>query len=166
MWWTKRYVNRRDWIFENLGTLKLSPEQVVVVCMIDYMNQYHMPIDLKELASRCFMDLETVDMVIHTLTLQNALEIKPGKERIEFSLEPLFKNGILYEYVDQTIFEIFEGEFGRPLSQNELERLNQWLSQYTQNEIINGLRTAIIYQKLNFAYINTILANNRKESKA
>ncbi len=94
---------------------------------------------------------------------QHILEIKPLKDRIEFILDRLFEEGVRYEYVDENIFEVFESELSRPLSQNELERLNSWLNQYTQDEIIAALRTAIVYQKVSFPYINTILINNRKE---
>lgn len=71
--------------------------------------------------------------------------------------------GLRYEYVDENIFQVFESELARPLSQQELERLNSWLGMYSQDEIIAALRTAIVYKKVSFPYMNTILANNRKE---
>mgnify|MGYP001207947410 CR=1 FL=1 len=163
MWWTKPYVNRRDWILENLGVLNVSGDQALLLLMIDYLNTQKEIIDPQILSNRTGLKPERVDELIHQLVRQNILEIKPLKDRIEFNIDRLFQEGLLYEYVDETIFEIFEGELARPLSQSELERLNSWLNQYTQEEIISALRTAIVYQKVTFPYINSILANNRKE---
>ncbi|MDE8209222.1 DnaD domain protein, partial [Erysipelothrix rhusiopathiae] len=57
----------------------------------------------------------------------------------------------------------FESEFGRLLSQNELMTLNTWLSKYSEADILDGLRNAVIYKKVSMQYINAILANKQKE---
>ena len=163
MWYKKPYVNRRDWVLENLSLLHSSPDQALLILMIDYLNGLNVSIDPSVLAKRTGLQQDRVDTLIQQLVRQNILEIKPLKDRIEFILDRLFEEGVRYEYVDENIFEVFESELSRPLSQNELERLNSWLNQYTQDEIIAALRTAIVYQKVSFPYINTILINNRKE---
>ena len=165
MWWNKPYVNRRDWILENLGVLKLNAKQTVILLMIDYYNSQSKPIDLQEFAQACAMDLKDVDETIHSLVKSQLLSIEPKKDRIHFSLDGLFNHGIMYEYVDEDIFEVFESEFGRLLSQNELMLLNEWLAVYTQEEILDALRSALIYQKASMNYINAILVNQRKEAK-
>ena len=43
--------------------------------------------------------------------------------------------------------------------------LNEWLTIYTQDEILDALRQALIYQKASFNYINAILVNKRQEGK-
>lgn len=57
------------------------------------------------------------------------------------------------------IFECFEEEFGRTISQKELQMLSDWLEKYTEEEVIKALRKAIIYNKKDFNYINRILEN-------
>lgn len=163
MWWKKPYVNRRDWMLENLGVLNLSAKEVVILLLIDYLNGLHQNIDPVVLSKRSGIEVEKVDELIHQLVRKNLLEVKPLKDKIEFNIDNLFQEGLRYEFVDENIFEVFESELSRPLSQPELQRLNGWLSQYTQNEIIAALRTAIVYQKVTFPYINSILVNNRKE---
>ncbi len=163
MWWKKPYVNRRDWMLENLGVLNLSSMEVVILLLIDYLNGLHENIDPVVLSKRSGIEVEEVDELIHQLVRKNLLEVKPLKDKIEFNIDNLFQEGLRYEFVDENIFEVFESELSRPLSQPELQRLNGWLSQYTQNEIIAALRTAIVYQKVTFPYINSILVNNRKE---
>lgn len=163
MWWTKPYINRRDWILENLGVLNLSAHQVVILLLIDYMNTNNLPIDPKILADRSGFDEKKVDEVMQKLAAQNILMIKPSANQFHFSIDNLFEEGLRYEYVDENIFEVFESELARPLSQQELERLNSWLGMYSQDEIISALRTAIVYKKVSFPYMNSILVNNRKE---
>lgn len=165
MWWNKPYVNRRDWVLENLGGLKLSPKQVVVVLMIDYHNSLSRPIDMPTFAKSCAMELNEVDEILESLVQSGLLKIKAQRDNVSFNLDALFSGGLLYEYVDEDIFEVFESEFGRLLSQNELMILNEWLSIYTQDEILEALRQALIYQKASMQYINAILAQKRQEGK-
>lgn len=163
MWWNKAYINRRDWILENLGSMKLSPTQTLVLLMIDFLNQQGVPITLELLAERTAVESHVVDETIHDLVRQNILAIKVSKDALEFYLDGLFQDGVRYEYVNEGIFEVFESEFGRLLSQNELMTLNTWLSKYSEADILDGLRNAVIYKKVSMQYINAILANKQKE---
>ena len=67
--------------------------------------------------------------------------------------------------IGQSIFEVFESEFGRLLSQPELVMLNNWMKQYTEADILDALRNAMVYKKVSMNYINTILANKQKEKQ-
>ncbi len=44
---------------------------------------------------------------------------------------------------DQSLFDLFESEFGRPLSQMELQRMADWLKDYEQKLICYALREAL-----------------------
>ncbi|QIK69983.1 DnaD domain protein [Erysipelothrix sp. HDW6C] len=165
MWWNKSYINRRDWILENLGALKLSANQTLILLMIDFMNEQGQPITLEDLAGRCAMDVSEIDTTIHDLIRGNMLSIKVQPESVKFVMDGLFQDGISYEYVNESIFAVFEGEFGRLLSQNELMMLNGWLSKYQEEEILDALRSAMVYKKVSMNYINSILANKMKEQQ-
>ena len=53
--------------------------------------------------------------------------------------------------------ELFEEEFGRPLSPNEMEKINEWNRDNEKKLIIFALREASAYGRLNFPYIDKIL---------
>ncbi|HAH93673.1 MAG TPA: hypothetical protein DCM01_07500 [Dielma fastidiosa] len=55
------------------------------------------------------------------------------------------------------LFEIFETEFKRPLSQFELQRLSDWSREYDQQLIVYSLREASINNAYSFNYIDKIL---------
>ena len=166
MWWTKRYINRRDWMLENLGVLKLTSDQAVILLMIDFMNEHQLSIIPSELAQRTGLDDVRVDEIIHNLVRSNILMLTPSKGGIDFNIDNLFQESLRYEYVDQNIFEVFESQLARPLSQPELVRLNGWLKIYAHDEVMTALRSAIGAKKVTMPYINSILINNRKEKDA
>ena len=39
-WWNKRFINRRDWILDNLTELSLTSDETLVILMIDFLNQH------------------------------------------------------------------------------------------------------------------------------
>lgn len=55
------------------------------------------------------------------------------------------------------LFDLFETEFARPITQREMEMIYDWKNKYEQKLVVLALREAIIYQKINFDYIGRIL---------
>ena len=60
------------------------------------------------------------------------------------------------------MFDLFESEFGRPLSQTELQRMSDWLENYDQKLIGYALREAVTYDRKSFDYIDRILVEWKK----
>lgn len=60
---------------------------------------------------------------------------------------------------DKDIFTVFEEEFGRLLSNTERAYMIEWLEgdSYSQNLVLEALRSSVSRDKLNFKYIDTIL---------
>ncbi|CAM3398899.1 DnaD domain protein [Marinicrinis lubricantis] len=58
-----------------------------------------------------------------------------------------------------SIYKIFEQEFGRPLSPMELETISQWLDRdsYSEPLILAALKEAVFSGKVHFRYIDRIL---------
>ncbi|WP_240920462.1 DnaD domain-containing protein [Erysipelothrix sp. HDW6A] len=165
VWWKKSYINRRDWILENQGSLKLSPQSLMITLMIDFMNENNESISLETLAKRSGLEIEEVDTTIQNLINSMILQVSVMNQSIEFNLDNLFKNGVIYEHVDEDIFGVFETEFGRLLTQAELQTLNTWLRRYTEEEILDALRSAMMYKKMSMQYINAILVNKTEEKR-
>lgn len=65
---------------------------------------------------------------------------------------------------DQSLFDVYESEFARPLSQIELQRMSDWMSQYDQKLILYALREAVLYDKRSFDYIERILMEWKKRN--
>ncbi len=61
-------------------------------------------------------------------------------------------------------FEIFEREFGRPLSPIEIEKVSQWMANYNFDLVQEALRRAVLMGKRNFRYIDTILLDWSKNN--
>ncbi|CAM3292795.1 phage replisome organizer N-terminal domain-containing protein [Vagococcus fessus] len=64
----------------------------------------------------------------------------------------------------QTTFSKVEQEFGRPLSPIEMETINYWEEDYTEDMIDCAIREAVMNGKYNFKYIEAILRNWEKNN--
>lgn len=58
-----------------------------------------------------------------------------------------------------SLFELFEREFARTISQTECQRLVDWSEKYDDMLIRYALREALLYEKHNLDYIERILVN-------
>ena len=161
-WYQENFVNRRDWILDNLADLKMSYEEIVVVLLIDFFNSNNINITLELLAAKTNSSKEDINKIISILCAKNYLDIKAVDKHIVFDLSKLFESeyGKEKEVLKNDLNQIFETEFQRPLSNDEFTKLNQWLKIYDKKKIIMSLRKARMYQKLNFAYIEKILENS------
>ena len=164
-WYKQNFVNRRDWILDNLENLELTHIETLVVLLIDFCNVNRIPINLEYLAAKCHVTTTDIDKVISMLCAKNYLEIKAINKNVVFDLSKLFEieanEGNNENYT--SIFDLFENEFGRPLVSDELSKITEWFKKYDTNLIIYALRQASMYQKLSFAYIQKILENKNNE---
>ncbi|MBO0431433.1 DnaD domain protein [Enterococcus sp. DIV0660C] len=104
-------------------------------------------------------------LVIETITVD-------GKKADQYNLLPLYER--LEKYLDsqaskakenqqeqeiQSVYRLFEQEFGRPLSSIEFQRIGQWLEEdHYQPEVLKlALREAVLNQAYSFNYIDRIL---------
>ncbi|MGM9903959.1 MAG: DnaD domain-containing protein [Enterococcus sp.] len=74
----------------------------------------------------------------------------------------------IQEKVTQSVYQLFEQEFGRPLSSIEFQRIGQWLEEdHYHPEILKlALREAVLNQAYSFNYIDRILLSwERKNLK-
>lgn len=100
----------------------------------------------------------------------NAIQIPTNKEIKEFK-ELKEDNNSLKEIINKqinnqekpTLFELFETEFKRPLTQVELVRLSDWSREYDQQLIIYALREAAINEAYSFNYIDKILCEWKRK---
>lgn len=83
---------------------------------------------------------------------------KKLKEFKELKNNNLLKENKINELTKELpLFELFETEFKRPLTQIELQKLSDWSREYDQQLIVYSLREASINNAFSFNYIDKIL---------
>ena len=165
MWWNRNYVNRRDWMLENLSSVNVNPSEFVILQMIDFCNSNRLELSMERLVDQTGMDVSVVNQSIASLNQKGYLVVRAVGHVIEFNIDGVFKNHEQEEYVNKDLFEIFESEFGRLLSQADLMTLSRWSQLYEEDMILDALREAIIAQKVAMQYINGILVNKARQDR-
>ena len=160
-WYETNYVNRKDWVLDNLEYLGLDEKQTLIVLLIEFLNEKRIPISLELLQKKSGLSKEEVDQQISILCAKKYLSIKASAKQIKFLLEGLYDIDVAKEenVLDSSLFETFEREFGRPLSNNEMVKISEWNSIFDKKIILYALREASAYQHLSLAYIEKILSS-------
>lgn len=156
-WWNQRFVNRRDYILENLETWNLDTREMFMILLIDYFNEHMIPLSLEILAQKLHLTINETDLVLQGLQEKGYATMDFVQGRLVFNIGGLFETKT--PTVESSIFDIYESEFKRPLTQKELQRLSDMRSQYDETMMINALREASVYEHVNFDYIEKILMN-------
>lgn len=141
-------------------------------------NQFPTPTELSQ-----HMSISTSECtsILRTLIQKGFLMIEESEQDTilfeYYSLKPLWDK--LYTYLinesqkktqeqsqkeDESLYTIFENEFGRPLSPFECETLAIWIDQDDYDPVIikAALRESVMSGKLNFRYIDRILFEWKK----
>ena len=158
-WYEQKFVNHRDWMLDNCQLLGLDSNELVLAMMIDFFNELNEPLSMEALHQKTGMTLEEVDRTISVLCAKKYLEIRASAANVCFSLNGLFETDVARSerVLDSSLYSVFESEFGRPLSNQEMEKISDWNRTTDKKMIIYALREASAYQKLNVAYIDRIL---------
>ncbi len=158
-WYQHSYINKANWILENYQHLNLSSEEGILVLLINHATEHHQILSTEKLVKLSAMKQEAVDRAIGLLCAKQYLQIRAGSEGLQFDLSGLFEAEVAKSEraVNQSLYDVFESEFGRPLTPNEMENLADWLHCYDSKLILYALKEASLYKKLGFHYIATIL---------
>ena len=131
--------------------------------MIDFLNQHQISITHGILADKLKKDSDEIDDILSHLTAKGYLSLHFQDGKIMFHIDGVFEgNKEKTIAFDQSMFDMFESEFGRPLTQMELQRMADWLDQYEQKLIGYALREALTYDHKSFDYIERILIEWKK----
>ncbi|MRX70962.1 DnaD domain protein [Bacillus lacus] len=118
---------------------------------------------LRSLMQRGFLHIEEFQQ---DTIMYEKYSLKPLWERLYDSLqhEQAAEHKLLEKELENSLYTVFEQEFGRPLSPFECETFSIWLDQDYHDPIIikAALREAVISGKLNFRYIDRILFEWKK----
>lgn len=154
--------------------LNLNESELVIILQLFRFQQEGVTFPTpSEIAHYVTISEEECSNLLRTLIQKGMVEIlhEKGPDNIiqeKYSLEPLFvrlfqpkkEKKASGEVSKESLFSLFEKEFGRPLSPFEIETVNIWLDdeEYREDLIKAALREAVLMGKMNFKYIDRILA--------
>ena len=158
-WYEEKFVLRRDWILDHLELIGLNSEEAIVALMIDFMNQHNMFFWMEDLAHKVNMDAKKVDQAISSLCARRYLQIQAAGGSVRFDLSGLYETDTAKSerVLDSKLFDLFEEEFHRPLSQMEMTKISEWNRTTDRKLVIYALREASAYHSLSINYIDKIL---------
>lgn len=133
-------------------------------------NNNHPMLDIEEINMKFGMDELSIMQAFANISNKNLITIKMEKNK-EGKFEELIDLRPFYESIvmdiDETekeessnnVFNLFEREFGRPLSSMEFGLINDWLDKGISEELINtALKEAIFNGSFTLRYIDAILS--------
>ncbi|MBQ1446431.1 MAG: DnaD domain protein [Solobacterium sp.] len=166
-WYEQKYVNRRDWILDNLENLKLSPQELMVVMTIDFYNENRTDISMDILQKKTGLDMDELNRVVSVLCARHYLDIMASSRNVQFRLDGLFDTDTAKDIrvMDSPLIELFEEEFGRPMTPNEMQKISEWNRIYPRKTIIHALREASAYQKRSMSYVESVLRNTGRKGQ-
>lgn len=162
----------KDFILKNFlikvaTELKLSLNETLL--LIYFMNQEEPTLNIQNITSNLYLSEEEIMEAFSRLRGINlisvdVIKLKNGVRNEIISLDNIFKQistEITQKHKQETkvnLFEVFEEEFGRPLSSMEFELIDDWLKQGINEElIIEALKEAVYNGVKSLRYINKIL---------
>jgi DnaD/phage-associated family protein len=166
VWHEQPYINRRNWMMAHVKELDCTIDQVYLLMLIDYLNEFQIDINLQVLSEYTNLNQTEVDQLLNGCLQKGYVKVISRDGTIHFDISGVFnKHQKQPIHVDPSLFEIFEEAIKRPLSENEMTQLSGWSKKYPFNMIVHALKEALLQDKTHFAYINRILENLKAEGK-
>lgn len=156
---------------------KMNIDEKALVVLIYLMNEATLNFNPKQISEDLNLSMPEVLSIIDTLSTNDIVSIelkKVGDIREEFiNLDNLYTK-LAYFIVNQdtatsnekstNIYDIFEQEFGRPLSPIEYELINGWIdAEFKEEVIVLALKEAVFNGVSNLRYIDKILYEWKKK---
>lgn len=137
--------------------------------IIYFCGNNHPILDINEIKQKFGMDDFSVMQAFANITNKNLISIKMEKN-MDGKVEELIDLTPFYESIamdigtkenvkkSESVFELFEKVFGRPISSTEVELINRWLDKgFDEGLIDSALKQATINNSYNIRYVDAIL---------
>jgi len=160
--YNEKYFNRRNYILEHINETKLSPKEALIILMIDFNNEFKINTTPDSISKACNIELKETNEIIYNLCQKGLIQLVMKNKHTSFNIDAIFDHNKINLVASDDIFSLFSEEFKRPLNQKETILLGEWVRKYSFEELVNALKNASIYKKLNFSYIERILAHNEQ----
>lgn len=162
-WYKESYFDSKAWIIENFEKLNITNDETLLVLLIDFYNKNKTAINYELLTKKLKKNQKEIDKLIASLVEKHYLKLKTNSKGIVFDIDNIFEfDPTVYDIANnQNLYDTLGDLFGKPLTPNELAKLNDLLNNYTETQILEATRIAEAKKKLNLAYIEGILRNEK-----
>jgi DnaD/phage-associated family protein len=161
--WNSPYLNRNSWLLYNLDKLDVTPQEALVLLVVNFINENGLSMRDDYVSSKCRMTSEQLDDCLESLSAKGYLEIKVVNARVEFNLAGVMQSQKPEPKTSpadsSSLLKEFSMEFARPLSGTEMERILQMADSFEESMILRALDEAAMYDKRSIAYVEKVLAS-------
>lgn len=161
-WYEADYIDQRIWLLDHLGSLKLTAEEALTALQLVHFNLLKRTVSLEALSANSGLSTEKVDKAMAGLSRKGYLSIRINGADVHYLIDGLFEEKTILTN-DSDLIDLYQKEFKRTLSSTEIDKLNDWLSRMDRAFMVHALREALMYNKVNFSYIDRILAQWQKD---
>lgn len=161
-WYEADYIDLRIWLLDHLGSLKLTSDEALTAIQLVHFNLLKRTINLEALSRCSGLSTEKIDKAMAGLSRKGYLSIRINGADVHYLTEGLFEEKTILTN-DADLIDLYQKEFKRTLSSTEIDKLNDWLSRMDRAYLVHALREALMYNKVNFSYIDRILAQWQKD---
>ena len=156
----------RPFLFKIIKENNLDINETLLLIYLT--NQEHPELDLNLINQITSLDRNEIMASFSSLTVKGLISTNISKDgdRVseEISLDGIYKiaasniNKKVTKSAEKNIFELFEAEFGRPLSPMEYEFINAWINSGMNEDLIKeALKEATYNGVSNLRYIDKII---------
>ena len=156
----------RPFLFKIIKENNLDINETLLLIYLT--NQEHPELDLNLINQITSLDRNEIMAAFSSLTVKGLISTNISKDgdRVseEISLDGIYKiaasniNKKVVKNTEKNIFELFEAEFGRPLSPMEYEFINAWINSGMNEDLIKeALKEATYNGVSNLRYIDKII---------
>lgn len=167
-------LDKNTYLLQNYHLLHIDEVAVVLIMQIEMFNQNRIQVSAKALAKIMNINSHEVNNVLQELVnVRKLVRIinNNGKAFINTDNVYISINQILNEeevkkqkqeqlQENRSMIKVFEDEFQRPLSPVEKDIIKEWAQNFSDELILNSLRTAVMQGTTNLRYIEEVIKNN------
>lgn len=161
-WYEASHIDQRIWVLDHLGALGLNAEEALTALELVHFNSLGRAISLEALSQCSGLSHEKIDKALAGLSRKGYLSIKINHQEVLYHTDGIFEEKTILTS-DSDLIDLYQKEFKRTLSSTEIDKINDWLSRLDRVFLVHALREALIYNKVNFNYIDRILAQWQKD---
>lgn len=162
-WYKESYFNRKNWILENFDKLNITNDELVLILLIDLCKESRKQITYEYLTAKLNKSVKEIDKIIASLVSKHYLNLGSNAKGLVLDIDNLFEFDLdKYEVSDnKDLYDTLGDLFGKPLTPNELQKVNDLLNEYSEKDILEAVRIAEANRKLKLSYIEGILRNGK-----